>query len=196
MNKENKTTNNVTTKSNKKYIVLALVVILFLVGIMINNRNATEQEVVSSASETTAPTVAVEEAPVARIAITTKLVDENIPQFEVYIDDSDTPEKQTKWMTEFNLQGYAITGDKDHIDITVKMLNDAELLIGLRGKYLLDENQHAIEKWVKFTSFTINGVSVLEEPVEVWHHKPFEYTLNANAGETYKLHVEWTKADR
>jgi len=52
-----------------------------------------------------------------------------------------------------------------------------------------------IPVWVKYTSVTVNGKEILSEPVEVWHNKPFRYTIKAKAGKEYNIHAEWQKPD-
>lgn len=126
-----------------------------------------------------------------RIDMTTALVNPDQPQFEIYVDNSETAEKQAAWMLKKNWQGYVVQKDNGKVDITVKALADAEIQVNLRGKDLRDEDNKLIPVWVDFTSLSVNGEEVLAEVTPVWHNKPFGYTINAKNGEEYKIHAEW-----
>ena len=180
-------------KSNKKYIILAFVVILGAIGIMFSNSNKEETETTTVA--TTEQVSVVEEPTIARIQFTTTLVNANEPQLEVYVDDSETPLQQVNWMPPLGKQGYMVEKNNGTSDVTIKVLNDADINIELKG-YKDGTDQNLIPHWVKYTVFTINDIPVIEEPIINWYGKPFKYTLNAKAGETYKFHFEWTKADK
>ena len=185
-------------EKSKAGVIIAVVVAITVIvgGIMLfkpsNNAKVQEQKV---ATATTAPKPKAEKT-VARIDIITKLVDAKKPQFEVYVDGSKTPEKQTEWMPKFGNQGYVVQKDKNSTDISIKSLNDNELMIVLRGPDKRDENKKFIPVWVKYTSLTVNGKKILSEPVSVWHNKPFRHTIKAKAGDEIKIHAEWTKADK
>ncbi|MBR1600276.1 MAG: hypothetical protein IJ677_01710 [Alphaproteobacteria bacterium] len=188
----------IKNEKSKAGVVTAVVVAIAVIagGIMFfkpsNNVKVQEQKV---ATATTAPKPK-DEKIVARIDLTTKLVDAKKPQFEVYVDGSKTPEKQAGWMQKSGNQGYVIQRDKSSTDINIKSLNDSELMVVLRGPDKRDENKKFIPVWVKYTSFTVNGKKILSEPVSVWHNKPFRHTIKAKAGDEIKIHAEWTKADK
>lgn len=183
-------------EKSKTGVVVAVVAIAVIVGgIMLfkpnNNVKVQEQKV---ATATIAPKPKAEKT-VARIDISTKLVDAKKPQFEIYVDGSKTPEKQAGWMQKSGNQGYVVQKDKNSTDISIKSLNDNELMIVLRGPDKRDENKKFIPVWVKYTSVTVNGKKILSEPVSVWHNKPFRHTIEAKSGDEIKIHAEWTKAD-
>ena len=131
----------------------------------------------------------------ARIDIYTKLVDKNKHQFDIYVDDEAKPRTETTWMPKNDLQGYVIQKNGKEMVITLKMLNDAEITVDFRGPDVRDDNGKRYERWVNYTVAQINGEDIISSGIYVWHNKPFKYTLNAKAGETYKLRFEWTKAD-
>ena len=190
--------NEIKEEKSKAGVITAVVVAVAVIagGIMFfkpsNNVKVQEQKI---ATATTAPKPKAEKT-VARIDISTKLVDAKKPQFEVYVDGSKTPEKQAEWMQKSGNQGYVVQKDKNSTDISIKSLNDNELMIVLRGPDKRDENKKFIPVWVKYTSLTVNGKKILSEPVSVWHNKPFRHTVKAKAGDEIKIHAEWTKADK
>ena len=184
-------------KSKARGVFAAVVVIIVIAGgIMLfkpsNNVKVQEQKV---ATATTAPKPKAEKT-VARIDLTTKLVDADKPQFEVYVDGSKTPEKQADWMPKFGNQGYVIQRYDGAKNIKLKALKDVDIDIILRGPDKRDENKKFIPVWVKYTSLTINGKKILSEPVSVWHNRPFHHTIKAKSGDEIKIHAEWTKADK
>ena len=185
-------------EKSKAGVVTAVVVAIAVIagGIMLfkpsNNVKVQEQKV---ATATTAPKPKAEKT-VARIDISTKLVDAKKPQFEVYVDGSKTPEKQADWMQKSGNQGYVVQRDDGAKNIKLKALKDVDIDIILRGPDKRDENKKFIPVWVKYTSLTVNGKKILSEPVSVWHNKPFRHTIKAKAGDEIKIHAEWTKADK
>lgn len=184
-------------EKSKAGVITAVIVAIAVIagGIMLfkpsNNAKVQEQKV---ATVTTAPKPKAEKT-VARIDIITKLVDAKKPQFEVYVDGSKTPEKQAEWMPKFGNQGYVIQRHDGAKNIKLKALKNVDIDIILRGPDKRDENNQFVPVWVKYTSLTVNGEKILPESTDVWHNKPFIYILKALAGEEYKVHVEWIKAD-
>lgn len=185
-------------EKSKAGVITAVIVAVAVIagGIMFfkpsNNAKVQEQKV---ATATTAPKPKAEKT-VARIDISTKLVDAKKPQFEVYVDGSKTPEKQAGWMQKSGNQGYVVQRDDGAKNIKLKALKDVDIDIILRGPDKRDENKKFIPVWVKYTSVTVNGKKILSEPVSVWHNKPFRHTIKAKAGDEIKIHAEWTKADK
>ena len=132
----------------------------------------------------------------ARIDVSTSLVDAKKPQFDVYIDDSETPEKQAEWMVKYNNQGNIVQKTGNDVNITIKALKDADIKVNFKGPWEQDETGNLKELWVKYTSATVNGQEILPEPVDVWHNKSFTYIIDAKAGNTYKIHAEWTESSK
>lgn len=186
------------SKTGIIYTVFTVIAIA-VIGAFVFFKQNTDVKPVSKAEpvkavdvKTTAPK---EEKTVARIDISTKLADADKPQFEVYVDGSKTPEKQAEWMPKYNIQGNVVQKSGETVDIVIKALKDTDINLVLRGKWEQDENHDMIENWVGYTSVSVNGNEILQEETFVWHNKPFRYTINAKAGEEYKIHAEWTKAD-
>lgn len=135
-----------------------------------------------------------QEPTTARIDIITPLFDAETHQFEVYVDDAETPLTQEEWMLKYNTQGSTIQKAGNNANIMIKALNDADIYILLKGPWKQDNNNMA-EHWIKYSSLIINGEEVLPESIDVWHNKPFKHIIDAKNGETYKIHVEWSESD-
>ena len=188
MNKEIK---KEKSKLSRSYIIIALIVVI-IGGIMFFKTNNTDtvkkqETVVATKVEPK------EEKTVARIDLTTPLVDADKPQFEVYVDGSKTSEKQAAWWPNFGFQGYVIQKVDNSTNFVIEMLEDAEFNIILRGPSKRDENKKFIPIWVDYTSFTINGEEVLLTTLPVWHNKPFVKKIKASKGKKYKVKINWTK---
>ena len=201
MSKEIKTQEQKTAKKNKKYIILAFVVILAIIGIMMNN-SSEEATVGTTTIATTERSLApegdsfAEESVTARIDITTPLVKADEPQFEVYVDGSEEPLKQERWLPKYGSQGYMIQRDMSPQDITIKTLKEIDIKISLRGIWDTDNKEKLLTHKVTYTKASINGVDILEQPQTVWFREPFQYILSVTPGEEYKIHVEWVKSGK
>lgn len=185
-------------EKSKAGVITAVVVAIAVIagGVMLfkpsNNAKIQEQKV---ATATTAPKPKAEKT-VARIDISTKLVDVKKPQFEVYVDGSEKSMKPTGWMINSGFFGYVVQKNGNDVVILIKTIKDSEISVALRGPDVRDSKGNRIENWVKYTSFTVNGKKILSEPVSVWHNKPFRHTIKAKSGDEIKIHAEWTKADK
>ncbi|MBR1601082.1 MAG: hypothetical protein IJ677_05835 [Alphaproteobacteria bacterium] len=185
-------------EKSKAGVITTVVVAIAVIagGIMLFKSNKADTTVQKPETVVATKAEPKEEKTIARIDLTAKLVDAEKPQFEVYVDSSENPEKQACWMPKFETQGYVVQSDNGNIDIVINAIKeDTDINLTLRGKWEQDEDKKMVENWVKYTSVSVNGKEILPEAVEVWHNKPFRYTINAKAGEEYKIHAEWTKAD-
>ena len=90
--------------------------------------------------------------------------------------------------------GFTIQKSETKFDIVIKTVKDADITLFLRS-IQKRENKINIPVWVTYTSLTINDKEILNEAKSVWFNEPFEYHINAKAGEEYKIHTEWQKPD-
>lgn len=194
--------------SGTKYLIVGLVVILAGVYALLSNNSTNEQTVtIAKPTATTeqAPvteqitvaeeTPATKESTVARIDITTPLVNADEPQFEVYVDGSEEPEKQAAWMPKFGKQGYVVQNSDGAKDIRIKALNDTNINIVLRGKREVVDGK-CIPHRVTYTAFTINEKPIISETKSVWCKKTYSHTIKAKNGEEYKIYAEWQKHNK
>ena len=161
-----------------KYIIIAIVAII--AAVLVYSYFAPAKEVT------------------ARIDIATKLVNAKkpVPVFEVYMDDSETPQEAADWMLKYNNQGNVVQKTGNDVNIKINALKDASIKVNLKGPWKQDDDGNQLESWVKYTSVTVDGQEILTEPVNVWHNEPFTYTIDAKAGNTYNIHAEWKKGSK
>ncbi|MBP5344183.1 MAG: hypothetical protein J6Y85_03835 [Alphaproteobacteria bacterium] len=113
-------------------------------------------------------------------------------QFVVYANDT-KPLEEASWMTKYNFRGYTIQKDGNDNMFIIKPNNDVNIDLVLRGKWEQDVDKNMVERWVDFTSITVNGVEILPQTISVWYNKPFKYILHAKAGEIYDIVAKWQK---
>jgi len=80
-------------------------------------------------------------------------------------------------------------------DIKVKCIGNGELKIYLRGLDFRDKNGIRLPIYIDFTTFIVEGKTILKESKLVWYDKPFIFNKNVTNGEIVKLHAEWKPFD-
>ena len=196
MSKEVNTEEKQTKNRINFIMILGIVVVIAIIIEAITSFKSDNNRIVQEHENTTTATDIEKEQTIARIDISTTLIDDGKMQFEVYADESEVPLEQADWMPKYNAQGNVVQKEGNSVNIIIKALNDSVIRISLKGPWKLNENGKQEEVWVKYTSLTIDGEEILPEPVNVWHDKTFAHTINTKAGEEYKIHAEWTKADK
>ena len=183
-------------KSYKKYVALAVVVILAAIGIMTNN--GTEEKLANStvasaksASATEQGSSVAEEPIIARIDITTPLINADEPQFEVYVDNSEVAEKQAEWMHNYGIQGVSIQKDTKTVHLNINPLSDTEIKIELRGRWDKGADGTLVPHYVTYTTFQVNNDDILTMPQKVNFAEPFLHSINAKKGKNINLNIGW-----
>ena len=152
-----KKTQKISAKKSVISIIVALLVAILGVVIVLKKCNTSvvpEQRVVTAIAEQQIEKIT------ARIDFTTTLVDEENPQFEVYVDGAENPEKQVGWMPRLGYQGYTVQRKSNKAKINIKVLNDAEITMILRGPDKRDANNKIIENWVDYTSVYVKELKI------------------------------------
>ena len=190
MSKENDQEKQNTSKS--KYILgIAVIVLIASYFACLNNTEKT-----TTAVPTTAKVHNIEEQTTARIDISTNLAEDEKPQFLIFVDGAEKPQKRAFWMYRKGLYGSTVQKEGKELNIVIKALKDANIKLLLSGAQQVDEKKKNIPAWVKYTAFTIDDNAVLDEAKPVWFEEPFTYTIKAKEGEEYKIHTEWQKDNK
>ena len=89
--------------------------------------------------------------------------------------------------------GYLIQSYVGKLDMVFKSVVGGEIAITLRGIYLTNPKNASktIPYWIDYTKFAVNGEIIFDELTPIWHDKPYNYTVNAKAGEDITVSVEW-----
>ena len=163
-----------------KKIILSIIGILALIGAysVLNGE--------SKASPTT-----------ARIDISEKTTNAT-PCFEVKEIPSGKTFPSAGWMANWGSQGYVIQKNAiaEELEITVNS-DKCKINFALRGPWELkdknDRNKGIKELWVEYTKLAINGQDILLSPKQVWHNKPFYYSVTAQKGNVFNVKISWQK---
>lgn len=99
------------------------------------------------------------------------------------------------WFKNETGQGLVLQSSAGKIDFELKCAGNGKLKIWLRGIDSRDKNGVRIPIWINYTAFSIDGISILNEPKLVWHDKPFVYELPVKDGEIVTVHAEWQPVD-
>lgn len=185
---------NEENKKGKVYIAVAAIVII--VGAIVFFKLKADTKNVEVSQPVQAEAVNQQAEPViARIDIAAPLADVDKPPFEVYVNGSDTPEKQAKWMPLHKIQGYVIQKDKSPLNMVIKANKDVNIKFTLRGIRDL-KNEKLVEHWVNYKSFIVDGKKLISKDTPLWYGKRLNKEIKAKAGQEYKVYIEWTKADK
>ncbi len=117
----------------------------------------------------------------------------DIPYFIVHQNNIPQPALEASWMPNGGNRGVVVQQLGNSMSFTITALEDTDIKIALRGPDERDSNGKRYEKWVKYTSFTINGKEILPANQDVWHDKPFKHILKAKKNNAYKVNLKYRK---
>lgn len=115
------------------------------------------------------------------------------PIFLVHQNQTSRPLPEAKWMLSGGNRGFVVHQNGKKMNFTIFAFQNADIKISLRGPDVRDDSGKRLEKWVKYTDFTIDDKKILSEPVKVWHDKPYRYTLKAKKNHLYKIKLKMRK---
>ena len=184
-------------EKSKAGVITAVVVAIAVIagGIMLLKSNKTDTTIQKTETVVATKAEPKKEKTIARISFITKLDVKETNPFEIIINDSKISEKPAEWLKQQGNFGYVVQNNKGSIDVIIKSNSDSDININLRGRRDIKDGQ-AIKHWVKYTSLNIDSEDVLTKPTTVWFGNPYSYVLKTQKGKEYKLHIEWTKADK
>ena len=175
-------------KNNKSIITLVVVALVVVGGIFVSNLCTDKPIVPVSKQEKVLEPVA------GRIDVFAAPYTEEA-RFVVYEADQEKPLNEAAWMPKNGYRGYALQKNGNSRELVIKVIENADIKLVLRGPDKRDENGKFIEQWVDFTSLTINGEEVLPGKTPVWHNKPFTHMIKARAGDIYIVSAKWQQPE-
>ena len=113
--------------------------------------------------------------------------------FEI-IENSDTHSKINwpKWMENDKGKGAVIESKKGNLDLKLKMVNEGEFELFLRGIDSRDKNKKRRKILIDYTTLTINDKEYIEGHEFAWHDEPFILKKSVKNSEILNIHIEWT----
>ena len=88
-------------------------------------------------------------------------------------------------------QGYVLQSDKCEINFKFKCVGNGNLEFFLRGIYKRDKNGKNIPYWLDYTYFAVNGETIFSERKNVWHNKPYKFTIPVKNGDIIECSAAW-----
>lgn len=95
---------------------------------------------------------------------------------------------QPTWFTNAYGQGQVVESNKNHQDITIKVIQDGKLRFDFRGQDKRFEGTR-FPVWIDYKSIKINGKEILLGSIATWHDKPFNYEMPVKDGQVVKVEV-------
>ena len=112
------------------------------------------------------------------------------PAFLVHLNQVSQSLPEAAWMPDYGIRGVTVQKKGHKMVFTVFALQDTDIKIELRGPDIRGSDG-SLNKWVKYTSFKINGKSIKIDNPKVWHDKPFTYILHAKQNNLYQIKLKW-----
>ncbi len=110
----------------------------------------------------------------------------------VSVSDEEAKVEKPKWFNKDGI-GYLIQSYAGKLEIVIKTSVGGKIQLGLRGLDVRNPENRTkrIPVWIDYTKFVVNGKTIFDKIIPVWHDKPYFYNLDAKAGEEIKFQVEW-----
>lgn len=96
-----------------------------------------------------------------------------------------------KWFSGDDGKGCVISSKKLKLDLTIRAINDGELVFKLKGPYVTDKNRKMFPVYIEYAKFTVDGRDVLNERVLVTHDDNYSFKMPVNDSQLIDVHVEW-----
>ena len=110
----------------------------------------------------------------------------------VSVSDDKAEIRQPEWFNRDGV-GYVIQSYAGKLDIVFKVIAGGPITISLKGLFYPDPKNKGkrLPYWVDYTKLAVNDKVIFNKLTPAWHDKPYNYNLNAKAGEEVTLSVEW-----
>ena len=110
----------------------------------------------------------------------------------VSISDDKAEIRQPEWFNR-NGVGYVIQSYAGRLTIVFKVIAGGAISLALKGLFYPDPQNKGkrIPYWVDYTKLAVNDKVIINRLTPVWHDKPYNYNLDAKAGEEVTVNVEW-----
>lgn len=96
-----------------------------------------------------------------------------------------------QWFSDENGTGHLIESYSNNLKIKFKCINEGELKILLRSKYILDKNRNNLPIYIDYTNFKVNGEDIFEKNNVVHCLRPYTYKKHVKDNEIVTITVNW-----
>ncbi|MBR4903593.1 MAG: glycosyltransferase, partial [Selenomonadaceae bacterium] len=110
----------------------------------------------------------------------------------VSVSDNKAEVNKPLWFNKNGI-GYTIQSNVGKLELVAKATSKGRLGFNLKGisVYNAKDKTKRIPLWVGYTKFVVNGKSIFDTLIPVWHDKPYFYKTDVNADEEITVNVEW-----
>lgn len=115
-----------------------------------------------------------------------------------FISSSDTNVKydSPSWFEQPNGKGIFIQSIATSIDFEIKCKKSGILKLWVKGVDIRDKEGTRFPVWINYTSVTVDGESIIDEPKLVCHDKPLIFSKDVSDNQIIKIHAEWKPFDK
>ena len=99
------------------------------------------------------------------------------------------------WICDDRGEGKVVKSTAGKLELLVCCKGKGELRISLRGQDVKDGSGKRVPFWIDYTTFEVNGESVISGTVSAWHDQPFVYEREVKNGELVALSFSWHSHD-
>ena len=94
------------------------------------------------------------------------------------------------WFSDKYGVGLLIQSFTGSLNFNIKLKNEGNLKIALRGVHLLDKNGERLPVYIHITNFFINDEKICENEL-VWHDEPYRFEKKVKDSEVINIKIEW-----
>ena len=109
----------------------------------------------------------------------------------INISDDKSTVLTPQWFSNEDGIGYLIESNANTIKIKFKCINDGDLKIFLRSKYITDKNKKNFPIFLDYTKFVVNNESIINNNTLIHCFKPYTYKKTVKNNEIITLIIEW-----
>lgn len=99
------------------------------------------------------------------------------------------------WICDDKGEGKVVKSVAGKLELLVHCKGKGELRISLRGQDVKDGSGKRVPFWIDYTTFEVNGASIISGTVSAWHDRPFVYKREVKNGELVALSFSWHSHD-
>lgn len=96
-----------------------------------------------------------------------------------------------KWISDEKGKGCIIESNNMNLDLKIKIIENGQLTIKLRGKQIHDKNKTNFPVYIDYTNFKIDNETIIDSNRLVTYKQPFVYKMNVKDSQIINIHIEW-----
>lgn len=106
-------------------------------------------------------------------------------------DDELVHVSNPKWLKNQEGSGTVFNSVKGSINLSLKCVNDGQLVINFRGIDYRDKNGVRIPIYIDYQEISVDGKTIVNNSRVSWHDNPFTYKKEVSDGQIVKISAKW-----